>query len=123
MRMDPKETAEEVKSTKENSPNALHTEGVWFNPRMGQNMGQALTQVLTKIDFCIKSYKSSGFLAKTATFWLRREDLNLRPPGYEWSKSRFFVISARFQSFWRSLVLILLLLCPLFPCVPRMSVV
>ena len=52
-------------------------------PRMGQNLGQPLTQVLTQIDFHIKSNKISGFLTKTADFWLRREDLNLRPPGYE----------------------------------------
>ena len=52
-------------------------------PRMGQNLGQPLTQVLTQIDFHIKSNKISGFLTKTADFWLRREDLNHRPPGYE----------------------------------------
>ena len=52
-------------------------------PRMGQNLGQALTQVLAQIDFYIKSYKSNGFQKKTVTFWLWREDLNLRPPGYE----------------------------------------
>lgn len=67
--MNPKETAEEVKSTKENSPNALHTEGVWFNSQFGSTYGSTF---LAPESLLSKSYKSSGFLAKTATFWLRR---------------------------------------------------
>ena len=50
---------------------------------MGQDMGQLKTLKFDGPKKCYKAKETSLDLQIQAGFWLRGEDLNLRPPGYE----------------------------------------
>ena len=50
---------------------------------MGQNLGQLKAPKINNSKKCYKAKETSQVLQILAGFWLRGEDLNLRPPGYE----------------------------------------
>ena len=65
---------------------------------MGQNMGQQNSEKICSNFLGHNRKKKSGNLAISGQIWLRRQDLNLRPPGYELrSRPKFYAIPC----FWR----------------------
>ena len=56
---------------------------IQFDPRMGQDLGQLKTLKFDGPKKCHKAKETSQDPQILAGFWLRGEDLNLRPPGYE----------------------------------------
>ena len=57
---------------------------------MGQNLGQLETAKINSCKKCSKHKETGQNLRILACLWLRGEDLNLRPPGYEFI-SKYFV--------------------------------